>query len=96
MMTLGDMIQKMTDEQVEDVNAMVTALSGGNEELVDALCASLEILDASRTSGEKFHVLIGVLGFGVAIGYYRALQQYDGLLGLAQAVRDRRDGKEPC
>jgi len=97
MMTLGDMLQKMCDEHVEGVNEMFAALSGGdNAELVDALTAAHRILVESADMKEQFHVLVGVLGFGVAIGYYRALQQYDGLLGLAQVVRDKREGKEPC
>jgi hypothetical protein len=97
MMTLGDMITKMNDEHVEDVNTMVTALSGAPDELVEALVVSLDLIRGESKRADQFHVLIGVLGFGVAIGYYRALQQYDELLGLAQQVRDKREGGlGPC
>lgn len=95
-MTLGDMIQRMNDEGVEDVNAMVCALSGDTNELAEALATSLELLRGEAKRVDQFHTLIGVLGFGVAIGYYRALQQCDALLGLAQVARDRCEGKEPC
>src|SRR5690242_10200748 len=95
-MTLGDVIQKMNDEGVESVDAMVRALSGDTQELIEALCTSREILMSDQNAAEQFHVLLGVLGFGVAIGYYRALSMYDELLGMSQVVRDRREGKEPC
>jgi hypothetical protein len=97
MMTLGEMLQRMMDERVEGVNEMVTALSGDNSELVEALCVTCIVINESESAAEQFHALVGVLGFGVAIGYYRALQQCDDLLGLAQTVRDKREGwLGPC
>ena len=96
-MTLGEMLQRMMDERVEGVNEMVTALSGDNSELVEALCVTRIVINDSESAADQFHALVGVLGFGVAIGYYRALQQYDELLGLVAGSREKRNGgQSPC